>query len=81
MREDLKIPVQIRGATLEMTFEDMMDVFAQMEEGFLRMGIKAEDARYVRPNAAVTNCHIHESSTAPACALARMCQRRAMGDT
>jgi thymidylate synthase ThyX len=26
-----------------------------MEEGLLRMGIKAEDARYVRPNAAVTN--------------------------
>jgi len=53
--EDVKIPVQIRGASVEMTFEDMMDAAAQMEEGLLRMGIKAEDARYVRPNAAVTN--------------------------
>ena len=55
IREDLKIPVRIRGASVEMTFEDMMDVSAQMEEGFLGIGIKAEDARYVRPNAAVTN--------------------------
>lgn len=53
--EDVKIIVQVRGASVEMTFEDMMDAAAQMEEGLLRMGIKAEDARYVRPNAAVTN--------------------------
>ena len=26
-----------------------------MEEGLLKAGVKAEDARYVRPNAAVTN--------------------------
>lgn len=52
---DVKIPVQIRGANLEMTFEDMMDATTQMEEGLLSMGIKAEDARYVRPNAAATN--------------------------
>lgn len=55
IREDVKIPVQIRGASVEMNFEDMMDVTAQMEEGLLRMGVKAEDVRYVRPNAAVTN--------------------------
>lgn len=52
---DVKIPIQIHGANLEMTFEDMMDATTQMEEGFLRIGIKAEDARYVRPNAAATN--------------------------
>lgn len=52
---DVKIPVQIRGANLEMTFEDVMNATTQMEEGLLGMGIKAEDARYVRPNAAATN--------------------------
>ena len=52
---DVKIPIQIHGANLEMTFEDMMDATTQMEEGYLKMGIKAEDARYVRPNAAATN--------------------------
>ena len=52
---DVNIPIQIRGANLEMTFEDMMDAATQMEEGLLRMGIKAEDARYVRPNAAFAN--------------------------
>jgi thymidylate synthase (FAD) len=52
---DLKVPVQLHGTRLDMTFEDIMDVTAQVEEGFLGRAIKAEDARYVRPNAAVTN--------------------------
>lgn len=52
---DIKIPIQIHGANLEMTFEDIMDAVTQMEEGLLKNGIKSEDARYVRPNAAVTN--------------------------
>jgi thymidylate synthase (FAD) len=52
---DLKAPVQIHGTRFEMTFEDIMDVTGQVEEGLLGMGIKAEDARYVRPNAAMTN--------------------------
>lgn len=52
---DTKVPVQIRGTNLEMTFEDIMDATAQMEEGLLKIGIRSEDARYVRPNAAVTN--------------------------
>jgi thymidylate synthase (FAD) len=51
----LKIPVQIHGLNFEMNFEDMMDAATQMEEGLLKMGIKAEDARYLRPNAAATN--------------------------
>ena len=52
---NVRVPVKVRGAELEMTFEDMMDVATQIEEGLLRMGIRAEDARYVRPNAAATN--------------------------
>jgi thymidylate synthase (FAD) len=55
IRNDIKVPLQIHGVNLEMNFEDMMDAAAQMEEGLLEAGIKAEDARYVRPNAAVTN--------------------------
>jgi thymidylate synthase (FAD) len=55
IRTDIKVPLQIHGVNLEMNFEDMMDATAQMEEGLLKAGIKAEDARYVRPNAAVTN--------------------------
>ena len=55
IRNDIKVPLQIHGVNLEMNFEDMMDATAQMEEGLLKAGIKAEDARYVRPNAAVTN--------------------------
>jgi len=55
IRNDIKVPLQIHGVNLEMNFEDMMDAAAQMEEGLLKAGIKAEDARYVRPNAAVTN--------------------------
>jgi thymidylate synthase (FAD) len=52
---NVRVPVKVRGVELEMTFEDMMDVATQVEEGLLRMGIRAEDARYVRPNAAATN--------------------------
>lgn len=55
IRDDAKIPVNIRDVKLEMSFEDMMDAASQMEEGLLKIGVKAEDARYVRPNAAVTN--------------------------
>jgi thymidylate synthase (FAD) len=55
IRNDIKVPLQIHGVNLEMNFEDMMDATAQMEEGLLKAGIKAEDARYVRSNAAVTN--------------------------
>ena len=53
--EDVKVPVQIRGTNLEMTFDDIMNTTAQMEEALLGTGVKAEDARYVRPNAAATN--------------------------
>jgi thymidylate synthase (FAD) len=55
IRDDAKVPMKIHGANLEMNFEDMMDAAAQMEEGLLKAGVRAEDARYVRPNAAVSN--------------------------
>jgi len=55
IRSGIKVPLLIHGVNLEMNFEDMMDAAAQMEEGLLKAGVKAEDARYVRPNAAVTN--------------------------
>ncbi len=55
IRDDVKVPLQIHGTNLEMNFEDMIDLAAQMEEGLLKAGARAEDARYVRPNAAVTN--------------------------
>jgi len=55
IRDEVKVPMKIHGANLEMNFEDMMDAAAQMEEGLLKAGVRAEDARYVRPNAAVTN--------------------------
>ncbi|HEV2119274.1 MAG TPA: FAD-dependent thymidylate synthase [Candidatus Bathyarchaeia archaeon] len=53
--EDLKVPVQIHGHVLELNFTDVMDLTRQAEEGFVAKGIKAEDSRYLRPNAATTN--------------------------
>src|SRR5712691_5851661 len=53
--EDLKVPVEIQGLKLELNFTDVMDLTRQAEEGLASKGIKAEDARYLRPNAATTN--------------------------
>ncbi|OLD14081.1 MAG: hypothetical protein AUI97_02765 [Crenarchaeota archaeon 13_1_40CM_3_52_17] len=53
--EDLKVPVEIKGQKLELNFEDVMDLTRQAEEGLVAKGIKAEDSRYLRPNAATTN--------------------------
>src|SRR2546429_8099820 len=53
--EDLKIPVEIHGQKLDLNFSDVMDLTRQAEEGLVAKGIKAEDSRYVRPNAATTN--------------------------
>lgn len=47
--------VQMNGANVQLTFDDAMDLTRQIEESFLIQGVKAEDARYVRPNAATTN--------------------------
>lgn len=40
---------------MEMNFDDVMDLTRQAEEGLVAKGIKAEDSRYLRPNAATTN--------------------------
>jgi flavin-dependent thymidylate synthase len=53
--EDLKVPVEIRGHKLDLNFSDVMDLARQAEEGLVGKGIKAEDSRYLRPNAATTN--------------------------
>src|SRR4029077_6239523 len=53
--DDLKVPVEIHGHKLELNFTDVMDLTRQAEEGLVAKGIKAEDSRYLRPNAATTN--------------------------
>ena len=53
--EDLKVPVEIQGKKFDMNFSDVMDLTRQAEEGFVGKGVKAEDSRYLRPNAATTN--------------------------
>ena len=53
--EDLKVPVEIHGQKLDLNFSDVMDLTRQAEEEFVAKGIKAEDSRYLRPNAATTN--------------------------
>ena len=53
--EDLKVPVEIHGQKMDLNFADVMDLTRQAEEGLVSKGIKAEDSRYLRPNAATTN--------------------------
>ncbi len=53
--EDLKVPVEIHGQKFDLNFSDVMDLTRQAEEGLVAKGIKAEDSRYLRPNAATTN--------------------------
>ncbi len=53
--EELKVPVEIQGRKLELSFADVMDLTRQAEEALVASGTKAEDGRYLRPNAATTN--------------------------
>ncbi len=53
--ESLRVPVEVQGHKLELNFADVMDLTRQAEEGLVAKGIKAEDSRYLRPNAATTN--------------------------
>lgn len=53
--DDLKVPVEIQGQKMDLNFADVMDLTRQAEEGLVAKGIKAEDSRYIRPNAATTN--------------------------
>jgi Thymidylate synthase complementing protein/LAGLIDADG-like domain len=53
--ENLRVPVEIHGRKMDLNFADVMDLTRQAEEGLVAKGIKAEDSRYLRPNAATTN--------------------------
>ncbi len=53
--EDLRVPVEVQGRKMELNFADVMDLTRQAEEGLVAKGVKAEDSRYLRPNAATTN--------------------------
>jgi flavin-dependent thymidylate synthase len=53
--DGLRVAVEVQGHKLDLNFEDVMDLTRQAEEGFVVKGIKAEDSRYLRPNAATTN--------------------------
>jgi len=59
--QDLKVPVETKGHRLELNFEDVMDLTRQAEEGLVAKGVKAEDSRYLRPNAATTNIVMSKS--------------------
>lgn len=52
---ELRVPVEIQGRKVELDFADVMDLTRQVEEGLVARGIRAEDSRYLRPNAATTN--------------------------
>ncbi len=53
--DNLRVPVEINRQKLELTFADAMDLTRQAEEELVKRGVKAEDSRYLRPNAATTN--------------------------
>jgi flavin-dependent thymidylate synthase len=53
--EDLRVQVDVHGQRMDLNFADVMDLTRQAEEGLVAKGIKAEDSRYLRPNAATTN--------------------------
>src|SRR5437016_6497745 len=41
--EDLKVPVEIHGQKLDLTFSDVMDLTRQAEEGLVAKGIRSEE--------------------------------------
>ncbi len=55
IKDGLKVTVTRDSRKMELNFEDLMDIIRNMEEEYLKLGVKAEDSRYIRPNAAATN--------------------------
>ncbi len=53
--DEMRVPVEIQGQKMEVNFADIMDLTRQAEEQLAAKGVKAEDSRYLRPNAATTN--------------------------
>jgi thymidylate synthase (FAD) len=52
---DARVEVDIRGTKLNLSFEDVVDIARQVEEGYLKLGIPSEDARFIRVGGAATN--------------------------
>lgn len=53
--EGKSVKIMIKGKEFKLTFEDLIDICKRAEEEFIKLGVKAEDARYIRPNASITN--------------------------
>lgn len=52
---DEKIPIEIDGKTLDLNFEDIVEITKQMDEGYVKLKKSAEDARFIRIGGASTN--------------------------
>jgi len=52
---DARVEVDVKGTKLSLSFEDVVDICRQVEEGYLKLGIPSEDARFIRIGGAVTN--------------------------
>lgn len=52
---DARVEVDVKGIKLNLSFEDVVDICRQVEEGYLKLGIPSEDARFIRVGGAVTN--------------------------
>ncbi len=84
--DDLKVPVEIRGQKLNLTFSDVMDLTRQAEEGLIAKGIKAEDSsrRQQIPSSQrghYEHCDEHESATIDPFLQSAVRPRRSVGDS
>lgn len=52
---DIKVEVNIHNTKLNLSFEDVVEITRQVEEGYLALNQSAEDARFVRIGGAATN--------------------------
>lgn len=52
---DAKVEVNIHNTKLNLSFEDVVDITRQVEEGYLALKLSAEDARFIRVGGATTN--------------------------
>lgn len=50
-----KVEVNIHNTKMSLSFEDVVDIVKQVEEGYLALKISAEDARFIRVGGAATN--------------------------
>mgnify|MGYP003926709363 CR=1 FL=1 len=52
---DKKVEVDIHGTKMVLSFEDVVDIVRQVEEGYIALKISSEDARFIRVGGATTN--------------------------